>query len=272
MVPLDPEDTRETLRRLAPAAAPGLLALKHALAFRSPGLWGDAPTAPRSVLLVREGDGRLEAFGAGEPEPSVGWLVGQLRRFSLVAPGAWLDAVRDRLGAVDEDAVETWSGGPGPSNPPSVVARRLTSHDLAGFLAASPPWGLRGWRSYPAMIAHAAAFGVTHGPGFAALAWVFDRADPYDAVSVYTVPRYRRLGLGRAAASALTAHIVHGCGRVPLWSTRTDNAPSRALARSLGFSPAAVETVVRWPPRSSGETGDPREETGDRRQETGGRQ
>lgn len=252
MVPLDPAGVRDVTARLGPPAGPGLLALRHALAFRRPGLWGDSPSAPRSVLLVREGGGQFEAFGAGAPEPAVGWLAGHRRGFSLLAPDTWLDAVRARVGGVDRDEVETWSGGPGPpagTPPGGVVTRRLTAGDLAAFTAAAPAWGLRGWGSYPALIEDAAAFGVPRGAGFAALAWVFDRAGRYDALGVYTAPRYRRLGLGRAAVSALVAHVVDQRGRVPLWSTRPDNKPSRALARALGFSPAVSETVLRWPPR-----------------------
>ena len=64
-----------------------------------------------------------------------------------------------------------------------------------------------------------------------------------------TPPRYRRLGLGLAAASALVEHVVSHRGRAPLWSTRPGNEPSLTLARTLGFSPAASEPVLRWPPR-----------------------
>ncbi len=266
MVPLDPAAAREVMTRLDLPAEPGLLALKHALTFRGPGLWGDAPLSPRSVILIREGDGQLEAFGAGEPEPAVGWLVGHHRGFSLLAPGPWLDAVRERVGEVDESEVETWSSGPRsslqtlktpqPSSTSRVLTRLLTARDLTPFNAVAPSWALRGWRSYPALIDHGAAFGVPHGPGFAALAWVFDQADRYDSVGIYTVPRYRRLGLARAAASALCDHILQARKRRPLWSTPAENDASRALASSLGFTPASVEPLLRWPPRAKVEDED----------------
>ncbi len=255
MVPLDANAARHVLAWLGPAAGPGLLALRHALAYRRPGLWGDDPGAPRSVILIRDGDGQLEAFGAGAPEPAVPWLVGRLRGFTLHAPGSWLRPVRDRVGALGRAGVETWSGGAAPVKPavrvgaPRVVTRRLTADDLPAFTAAVPPWGLRGWRSFPPLIEHGAAFGVPHGPGFAALAWVFDQADGYDALGVSTAPRFRRLGLGRAVAASLVAHVVGRRGKVPLWSTPAADSASRGLALSLGFSVAATETVVRWPPR-----------------------
>ena len=68
-------------------------------------------------------------------------------------------------------------------------------------------------------------------------------------MSVFTVPRYRRLGLARAAAAALVGHIASRRHKVPLWSTTPDNDASLALARSLGFTSQVTEALVRWPPR-----------------------
>lgn len=255
MVPLDPNAARHVLSWLGPPSGPGLLALRHALAYRRPGLWGDDPGSPRSLILVRDGDGQIEAFGAGRPAPAVSWLVGHRRGFTLHAPESWFGPVRARVGAVDRAGVETWSGGAGRGLPasragsPRVATRRLSAADLPAFTSGAPGWGLRGWRSFPALIEHGAAIGAPHGPGFAALAWVFDQADGYDALGVYTAPRFRRLGLGRAVAASLVEHVVSRRGKVPLWSTPADDDASRGLARALGFSVAATETLLRWPPR-----------------------
>lgn len=280
MVPLDAAAARFVRAWLGPPEGPGLLALHHALAFHRPGLWGDAPATPRGVVLVREGSTGLEAFGAGRAEPALGWLVGRRREFTLHAPEDWFDAARERLGAVDIECVETWSG-PGPGaivrgGPPARRApvsagtgtraetqarpvqgpttRRLADADLGPVVAVLPTWALGGWRSYPALIEHGAGFAVPFGAGFASVAWIFDLAENYDALGVFTAPRFRRLGLGRAAASALVRHVVNERGRVPLWSTAADNGPSRAMARALGFAVAAEESLLRWPPRNQPET------------------
>ncbi len=254
MVRLDAIAAREVLHQLGPSAGPGLLALRHALEFRPSKLWGDHPRSPRSLFLLREGDDRTEVFGAGEPEPAVGFLTGHLRRFTLHAPESWRDAVRNRVGAVDQDEVQIWSSGdsgiPRITAPGRVVTERLKSTHSRAFRSVRPSWALRGWQLYSSMIKHGAAFGVPHGEGFAALAWVFDQADGFDALGVYTAPRYRRLGLGRAVVSALIEHIVRDRKRVPLWYVSPVNGPSLALAQTLGFELAATEPLLRWPPRA----------------------
>ncbi|MEA2631273.1 MAG: hypothetical protein QOE66_1492, partial [Chloroflexota bacterium] len=134
----------------------------------------------------------------------------------------------------------------------TAATRALTAADAPAFAATAPAWALRGWGSFSSLVAFGAAFGVTHGPGFASLAWIFDQSAGFDSIGVFTVPRYRRLGLGRAAASALIAHIARRRGKVPLWSTPPDNADSIALARSLGFTEQVTESLIRWPPRAVG--------------------
>jgi GNAT superfamily N-acetyltransferase len=280
MVPLDPAAARYVRAWLRPLEAPGLLALHHALVYHRPGLWGDVPGSPRSVILLREGHRGLEAFGAGRPEPAVGWLIGRRREFTLHAPEEWYDAIRERLGNLDLDSVETWTGpaiarpappaarrpgagsasgggagAPAPATTRTATAsgpitRQLTDADADAVIMTLPPWALRGWRSFSSLIEHGAGFGAPYAGGFATVAWIYDRAENYDAVGVFTVPRFRRLGLARASASALIRHIARERGRSPLWSTPTDNEPSRSLARSLGFSVAAEEFLLHWPPRN----------------------
>jgi GNAT superfamily N-acetyltransferase len=287
MVPLDPLAVRSLRSWLGEPSGPGVLALHHALAYQRPGLWGDHARVPRSVVLVREGDEQLEAFGAGEPEPAVGWLAGQNRAVSLVAPPSWREALGTRAGPIEEAVIETWtidpfdltmstmfdspepkaasgssssrgagSGSkPGPGSGSEAAPRRLAptrplvAADAAAFAATAAPWALRGWGTYSGLIAFGAAFGVPHGNTFAALAWIFDQSAGFDAIGVYTLPRYRRLGLARAAASALISHIARRRRKIPLWSSPADNEASLGLAQSLGFTAQASEALIRWPPR-----------------------
>jgi GNAT superfamily N-acetyltransferase len=282
MVPLDSLAVRSLRSWLGEPSGPGVLALHHALAYQRPGLWGDHPRVPRSVVLVREGDNQLEAFGAGEPEPAVAWLADQGRAVSLVAPATWRDALGTRVGSIEQAAIETWTidpfdlamttmfdapePEPRPARAPAskavpgsesdaprrlVATRSLIASDAAGFAAVAPAWALRGWGTFSSLVAFGAGFGVPHGDTFAALAWIFDQSAGFDSIGVYTVPRYRRLGLARAAASALVSHIARRRRKIPLWSTPPENEASLGLARSLGFTAQATEALVRWPPRSA---------------------
>jgi RimJ/RimL family protein N-acetyltransferase len=251
MIPLGAEARHRALSWVGSDEGPGVLALRHALIHGRPGVWGDDPDDPRSVVLVREGDGAHEAFAAGRPEPAAVWLAGQERPVALLAPEDWEPSIRAEVGPVARAEVQTWfdppprpPGGPGPA----IGSRRLTRDDGDAFARSAPPWALRSWGSFPALVRHGAAFGVPHSAGFAALAWVFDQTTRFDAVGAYTEPRFRRLGLGRAAASALLAHILSERHKAPLWSTRADNLASRALAESLGFSDRVDEILLSWPP------------------------
>lgn len=250
MVPLDDEAIASALGR--EAGEDGSVSLRHALIHRGPGLWGDHPRRPRSVVLVREGDGPGEchAFGLGEAEPAVGWLARRWGRCALLAPATWEGAIRRRGSAVDRGIVETWVRPAGPDRsarraPP--IARRLTPDDAPDFERSAPSWALRAWGSFAAMIREGAAFGVPDRDGrLASVAWVFEVDHERDSLAVATGARYRRLGLGLAAGSALVAHVERHRRKAALWTVAETNLASKALARALGFSPRAREVVLRW--------------------------
>src|SRR4051812_39059498 len=102
MLLLDSAAVRYVRSWLGEPRAPGLLDLHHALAYHGRGLWGDDARAPKSVLLVREGNGQLEAFGAGAPEPALGWLCRRAgKTVALLAPRPWWDAVGRRNRVVE---------------------------------------------------------------------------------------------------------------------------------------------------------------------------
>ena len=253
MVPLDSAGARYARSWFGPPRTPGLLTLHHSLDFSRSGLHGDRAKTPHTLLLTREGDdGRLEVFGAGHPSPAVRWLLSIGRDVTLNCPGRWHELVRGVFGDVEERRVETWTTRKPPASRPSINVRRLVQDDASAFTETAPAWALRSWGSFPALIKHGAAFGIAEPkrPGFAAIAWVFDQAGPYDALGVFTVERFRRLGLGRAVAAALLEHVVTDRGKLPLWSTMPSNKPSRALARDLGFTHAVDELVLRWSRRT----------------------
>jgi GNAT superfamily N-acetyltransferase len=250
MVPLDVEATEHVLSW--DVGSFRAVSLRHALIHRRPGLWGDHPRRPRSVVFLRMADTTegWHAFGAGEAAPAVGWLTQSGRKFNLLAPRAWEGAIRRRSNtALLRGVVETWVRPVEPVAAPTTSVRRLTDADAAAFDIAAPGWALRGWGSFGGLIERGAAFGVSDRVGsFAALAWIFEADHDCDSLAVATRPRFQRLGLGRAAGAALVAHVEAKRHKTPLWTVADVNIASKALARSLGFSPRAREVVLRWGP------------------------
>lgn len=251
MVPLDAVAAEHVRAWLGEPRGPGVLDLYQALVDHHPGLWGDDARVPRSVVLIREGAGQLEVYGAGRPEPAAGWLCrSEERPIALIAPKDWWDAVERRVDQVERDEVLTLSVEEADFTPVSsaVATRRLTARDAEAFYSSeiAPDWALSGWRTFHDLVERGAGYAVPFGARFAAAAWVYSQAGRYETVGVSTDARFRRLGLGKAVASALVAEILRERGKVALWTTVPENAASVATAHALGFSPAATETRLRW--------------------------
>ncbi len=229
-------------------------AFRHATLHERPGLWGDDPDRPRSAVWLREGDdGAWEAFGAGRPSPAIGWLANRAdgRPIALLAPPSWEGPIRMLGGRVEVGMIQTRllpESSRLPERSGRVEVRRLTEDDSSAFESAAPGWSLRSWGDYGALIARGAAFGVPIPGGFASLAWTYESDLEHDKIGVATRPRFLKLGLGGAAASALVVHIVRERRKSPLWVTSPENAASIALADSLGFSIGVEEKLLRWTP------------------------
>ena len=229
-------------------------AFRHASLHQRPGLWGDHPVRPTSAVWLREGDeGGWEAFGAGRSSPAVGWLAGRSegRPMALLAPPSWEGPVRLIGGQVEASTIQTRSfpeslGPPPPA--PRVEVRRLGIEDREPFEATAPPWALRSWGDFATLLLRGAAFGVPMPGGLAGLAWTCESDIEHDKLGVATLPRYRGLGLGKAAAAALLDHVARIRRKTPLWVTGRDNTASIALAVALGFSDPVEEKLLRWTP------------------------
>ena len=228
------------------------VALRHAAAHGRPGLRGDDPDRPSGLAWLREGDdGNLEAFGAGDPGPILEWLASRAdgRPIALLAPTDWESPIRATGDRVESAVIQTRLR-PVPMRLPStkVKVRRLESDDRPAFEAVAPPWAARSWGDFATLIGLGAAIGVTSPCGLLAMAWIYESDRDHDKVGVFTIPHYRRLGLGRAATGALVDHIVRDRRKHPLWVTTPDNPASVSLAESLGFSVPVEETLLRWTP------------------------
>ena len=230
------------------------VALHHAAIHGRPGLWGDDRVRPSSVVWLREGGDQWDAFAAGSAGPALAWLkrtaIG--RPIVLAAPPSWDEIVQAHLGQtrrVETRTVETWlRPEPAPQRATAAVVRRLDHDDADAFQAVAPPWALRAWGDFANLVDRGVAFGAPARSGLGAVAWVVEADHHLDKLGVATDPRFHRLGLGQAVASALLDEITFERNRHPLWVTDPANRASIGLAHSLGFRTRIRETLLRWEP------------------------
>ncbi|GIG24256.1 GNAT family N-acetyltransferase [Cellulomonas denverensis] len=121
--------------------------------------------------------------------------------------------------------------------------------------AAAGDYGLAGtvvpaeyWPDAASFLAHGGGMvaerdGEAGAMAFAAFCW-----DDQVEIGIETVPRFRRLGLARAAAGALIDVLVAG-GLRPVWSCRGANTGSQRLAGSLGFTAPVGTPYLHLPGR-----------------------
>ncbi len=249
MVPPSEVGRSRALRAPWLAAGPrvGRVTLRHALIVGDPWLAVDDADWPACVVLLRPGDGRAEAFAAGRPGPGVAWLAARALPTALLAPPDWRWALTKAVGPLATATIAVRSLPDGAEPPPAPAAphcRPLTPADADAFAAIAPPWALRSWPGGLAGLVDRGglAYGLPHQGGLASAAWTVATDGKFATIGVATIPSLRRLGLARACALSLFSHLRAR----PLWAADPANAPSLALASSLGLGVEGEETVWRW--------------------------
>ena len=186
------------------------------------------PPAPRATAAT------TPSPRARRARPSTGSHAAQ-GGVTLLAPEGWEGGGR-RGGRArrSADRADLDADGPAPRGEPRRRSPPIDSVSTIAraFVEEAPAWALRGWGTYSALMARGAAFGVRHGEGFAALAWVFDQSHRHDALAVHT------------AAEVPRARPGEGGGLGP--------------DRPRGARPLQVPPVVDPPPRTSPRSPSPR--------------
>ena len=187
------------------------------------------------------------AAGFGAPEP------GLAEALAVEARAAGVDRRHLRLRAAP-DVMDEWCAE-GVARAPGVVevfswggksealAAQAARHEVQVVAVGDPgveelPVPMR--RELEALESWPAAAVALAGGEPVALAYAFVETETLWDVSVETTAPFRREGFGASAAAALMLEQT-AAGLAPVWSVAATNHPSVALAKRLGFVPAA-----RW--------------------------
>jgi GNAT superfamily N-acetyltransferase len=136
--------------------------------------------------------------------------------------------------------------------PSGTRVRQLQPAD-AGAIAALSPDSLflaNTWGGPDGLAASGYAWGAFAGDNLASLACTFLVGDEIEDAGIATEAPYRRQGLALACAGALCQDIRRR-GRIPTWTTSTDNPASIHLAEKLGFTQTAAELLYLLGPPAS---------------------
>lgn len=180
---------------------------------------------PRWRALLRDAlSGRTpdQAFDAGVLEQILGADA------AMTVGPAW-------IGVADEsDAARVTPQG----------ARLLEERDRPALLALKQAVSPTEWEHSAIEVERTPVFGVFEGPALLAAASYEPWGERISAVGILTHPLHRRRGCATVVAAAA---VAHGLARkqVMLWQTLESNAPSMAVARTLGFQPYARTIAIR---------------------------
>lgn len=130
------------------------------------------------------------------------------------------------------------------SAPPSVPQVQAVSQDALVDLESEVLEGEWTESGFAGLVEGDLCFALMEGSRIVAAANLTDFAGKPRDVGLLVTPDARGRGLGRLVAQHAAAYAVrhHGIAR---WRARVDNAPSLAVARSLGFETYCTQLAVR---------------------------
>lgn len=123
-------------------------------------------------------------------------------------------------------------------------ARLLGAADDGALRALAEASGETAWEHSGIEFGRVPVFGCLAGAELVAAASYEVLGGTIAHVGFVTHPAHRGRGLGRAVASAATAHGL-AAGLIAQWQTLESNAPSMAVQRELGFQPYCRTLAIR---------------------------
>jgi RimJ/RimL family protein N-acetyltransferase len=121
--------------------------------------------------------------------------------------------------------------------PAGTRARRLGPADAYTIWGLGPEtsWIAKTWGGPAGLAASGMAWGAFYDTRLVAVACSFFVGDRYEEIGVATEPAFRGQGLSTACTAGLCEDIA-ARGRLPSWTTSTDNVASIRVAEKLGFT------------------------------------
>jgi hypothetical protein len=215
---------------------PGPLVGPHILGTGHGAMFADRWPSPRAILAGTGGNWALR----GDPGVLTPGVLAE-------AVHGFVDASESFLALLHEgfEDLREWGrvvqflpdkAGLPPVEPGEATIRRLTATDaeLVAGLDAASGWISVTWGGPEGLATSCTAFGALFGDRLVAVACPFYVGEQYEDIAVVTEPAARRRGLSTACATAVCADI-RSRGRIPSWTTSTDNQASLGVAANLGF-------------------------------------
>ena len=208
---------------------------RHAINTGHGQIWTDRYPEPR-LLFARSGH---NASLAGDPEAVEPAALSSLLDVGVLdAPPDHLPLLRaafdwvriwERIIYVQNETATAWEI-------PGYLIRRLSVGDVPALGAFYPEgtWIWNTWTDAVSLAAGGTAWGAFEDERLVAVSCSFFVGDAYEDLGVVTDAAHR----GRGLSSACTAHLcadIRARGRVPSWTTSTDNLASQRVAEKNGF-------------------------------------
>ena len=211
---------------------PGPMIFEHVVATGHGRCRVDRWPDPQVVSAELPGNFAMRGDPAYLPARVLAGIVGFVE-----APPHWLPALR-----ASDPRVGSWRRVVAALPPDVTVPRpggwvrllKPAGRPALDRLSPDARWIHETWGGAAGLLAGRMARGVIVDGRVAALAVPFYIGTSYEDIGVVTEPEHRRRGLSTACAAALVADI-RARGRVPSWTTSTDNVGSLGVAARLGF-------------------------------------
>ncbi|MCC6458384.1 MAG: GNAT family N-acetyltransferase [Caldilineaceae bacterium] len=187
------------------------------------------------VVVVEASDNILMVGDPAALEPSE---LAQTLAGYVAAPATFLPVLESAFPTLIRwpRLIGTLSGPPAKPAPVAAELRRFSFDDAndLNMLSAESIWVARTWGGGPALAQSGYGWGAWVDGRLASVACTFLLGAEYEEIGVTTEPGYQGEGLSTACSYELCLDIM-ARGRIPSWSTSTDNRSSWRVAQKLGF-------------------------------------